>query len=80
MLAVQLPQSFGFLLFLPFLASGLYAFYCFDSLVRYQYQHHFKEWEKDGKPIGFFLGSTRCINVPRKTCQKLCAVCVTYLP
>lgn len=54
MLAVQLPESVIVLLFLPFIASGFYVYYCFDSLLRYQYQHHFKDWEKDGRPMGFF--------------------------
>lgn len=54
MLAVQLPESVIILLVLPCFASGFYVYYCFDSLLRYQYQHHFKDWEKDGRPMGFF--------------------------
>lgn len=54
MLAVHLPESAILLLFLPLFASCLYVFYCFDSLLRYQHQHHFEEWVKDGKPIGIF--------------------------
>jgi hypothetical protein len=26
----------------------------FDCLVRWEYEHHREEWERDGKPDGFF--------------------------
>ncbi len=54
MLAVHLPDVAFLMLFLPAFASGLYGFYCIDSLLRYQHQYHFEDWVKDGRPIGFF--------------------------
>jgi hypothetical protein len=39
------------LIMLPLL---LIDFWLFDRLVRLEHQFHRREWEKDGKPIGFF--------------------------
>lgn len=43
-----------FLLFVIFAAILLRSFFIFDDILRKEYLEHPSEWEKDGKPIGFF--------------------------
>jgi hypothetical protein len=47
----------GLLAVLIFVAAGsvcIYAFRTFDQIVKKEYSECHAEWEKDGKPIGFF--------------------------
>lgn len=30
----------------------IYCFWLFDQLVRWEYEHHREQWERDGKPKG----------------------------
>ena len=32
----------------------LYGSWLFDKLVRYEYEHHREQWERDGRPIGIY--------------------------
>ena len=43
------------------LAAVLYYMRLFDSLVRWEYEHHREQWERDGKPDGFFGRGERCV-------------------
>jgi hypothetical protein len=38
----------------------LYAFSRFDRLVRWQYEHHNDEWQRDGRPAGYFWRAAEC--------------------
>ena len=42
-------------------AAVLYYMRLFDSLVRWEYQHHREQWERDGKPDGFFWRAEECV-------------------
>jgi len=33
----------------------------FDCLVRWEYDHHREQWERDGKPDGFFWRAKECV-------------------
>ncbi len=45
----------GFGLFIPLLIPFLIvAFIMFDRVIRYEYENHKNNWEKDGKSFGFF--------------------------
>ena len=37
-----------------------YIFVAFDRLVRWQYEHHRKDWERDGRPDGFAWRANEC--------------------
>jgi hypothetical protein len=43
------------------LAAVLYYMRLFDSLVRWEYHHHHEQWERDGKPDGFFWRGEGCV-------------------
>jgi hypothetical protein len=41
-------------------ATVLYNMWLFDCLIRWEYEHHREEWERDGKPDGFFWRAKDC--------------------
>jgi hypothetical protein len=54
------------------IALVLFYMRLFDRLVRWEYQHHREQWERDGKPDGFFwrVASQRNGSMPNG-CLKL---------
>ena len=38
----------------------VYNMWLFDCLVRWEYQHHRGQWERDGKPDGYFWRPPEC--------------------
>jgi len=44
----------AFLIFAVAAPLCIYAFRTFDRIVKKEHSEHHAEWEKDGKPIGFF--------------------------
>ncbi len=36
------------------IATILYQMSLFDRLIRWEYEHHRDQWERDGKPDGYF--------------------------
>lgn len=42
-------------------ASALYYMRLFDFLVRWEYRHRREQWERDGKPDGFFWRAEECV-------------------
>jgi hypothetical protein len=44
-----------FVVFIIFLLCCISSFLIFDEIIRTQYKNHYSEWEKDGKPHGFFF-------------------------
>lgn len=42
------------------LLAIVYAMWNFDRLVRWEYEHHRGEWERDGKPDGYFWKAEEC--------------------
>lgn len=41
-------------------SAVLYQMYLVDRLVRWEYEHHREQWERDGKPDGYFWHATEC--------------------
>ena len=39
----------------------VYHMWLFDYLVRWEYEHHREQWERDGKPSGFFWRPKECV-------------------
>ena len=35
-------------------AAVVYGMWVFDRLIRWEYEHHREQWERDGKPVGIF--------------------------
>ena len=54
-----MPSLIGLPL-LPLIAALMYAFVLFDRLVRAHYENHRDDWEKTGRPAGFFWRAVEC--------------------
>jgi len=39
----------------------VYQMWLFDCLVRWEYEHHREQWERDGKPSGFHWRPKECV-------------------
>lgn len=37
-----------------------YQMFLFDRLVRWEYDHHREQWERDGRPVGYFWKADGC--------------------
>jgi hypothetical protein len=46
--------------FLSLIADLFYSFAVFDRLLRAEYELHRPEWERDGRPAGFFWRAPEC--------------------
>ncbi len=44
-----------YVVFFIFLLSAFVMFFISDFILRVQHARHFKEWEADGRPYGFFF-------------------------
>lgn len=42
------------------IATILYQMSLFDRLIRWEYDHHRDQWERDGKPDGYFWRAGEC--------------------
>jgi hypothetical protein len=42
------------------MATILYQMSLFDRLIRWEYEHHRDQWERDGKPDGYFWRAGEC--------------------
>ena len=40
--------------FIIAVSAAAYGSWLFDKLVRWEYENHRSEWERDGKPDGYF--------------------------
>jgi hypothetical protein len=43
-----------------FVVFAFYMMWLFDQLVRWEHDYHHEEWERDGRPYGFFWKSSSC--------------------
>lgn len=40
--------------------TAVYQMWLFDRLIRWEYEYHRDQWERDGKPDGFFWRAQEC--------------------
>ncbi|HXB02762.1 MAG TPA: hypothetical protein VNV15_08105 [Opitutaceae bacterium] len=58
---LSLTSAFLFLAFLTLMLGVVYTMWLFDCLVRWEYDNHREQWERDGKPDGFFWRAKECV-------------------
>jgi len=44
----------AWLIAMMIVSAIVYQMWLFDCLIRCEYEHHREQWERDGKPSGFF--------------------------
>ena len=52
----------------------VYGMWLFDRLVRWEYEHHREEWERDGRPDGFFWRAEGCTSWKSNIAKKRLSV------
>jgi hypothetical protein len=45
---------------MAFALAVVYDLWLFDRLIRWEYEHEREQWERDGKPAGYFWRATEC--------------------
>jgi hypothetical protein len=43
-----------------FISAVFYQMILFDRLVKWEYEHHREQWERDGRPVGYFWKADEC--------------------
>ena len=49
------------LIFMAIALAIVYQMWLFDCLVRWEYEHRREQWERDGKPSGFYWRPKECV-------------------
>jgi ABC-type anion transport system duplicated permease subunit len=59
----------------------VYHMWLFDCLVRWEYEHHREQWERDGKPRGFYWRPKECVFwLSHSAMQRLAGIVVFRTP
>jgi hypothetical protein len=69
-----------YVVFIIFFLCGISEFLIFDQIIRIQYKNYYSEWEKAGKPHGFFFRPKEAFIIPNfmpefgswRAMQRLC--------
>ena len=51
----------AWLIAMAIIMTVVYQMWLFDRLVRWEYEHHREQWERDGKPSGFYWRPKECV-------------------
>ena len=51
----------AWLIAMAIILAIVYQMWLFDCLVRWEYEHRREQWERDGKPSGFYWRPKECV-------------------